>query len=109
MNEFLHNMQCCLDEITAKELRQKLLEPTYAVKATPSSPIALNKISNMRVIFNDPATILIVGNKKYVSKAHDEKFDEEKGLLMCLAKASGYTHCDLKKLLKAAQRQEKKK
>lgn len=38
MNEFLHNMQCCLDEITAKELRQKLLEPTYAVKATPSSP-----------------------------------------------------------------------
>ena len=81
MNEFLHNMQCCLDEITAKELRQKLLEPTYVVKATPSSPIALNKISNMRVIFNDPATILIVGNKKYVSKAHDEKFDEEKGLL----------------------------
>ena len=63
----------------------------------------------MRVIFNDPTTILIVGNKKYISKAHDEKFDEEKGLLMCLAKASGYTHANLKKLLANAQRQTKKK
>ena len=40
----------------------------------------------MRVIFNDPTTILIVNGKKYISKAHDEEFDEEKGLLMCLAK-----------------------
>ena len=34
MDEFLHNMQCCLDEITAKELRRKLLEPTYVVKTS---------------------------------------------------------------------------
>lgn len=111
MDEFLHNMQCCLDEITAKELRRKLLEPTYVVKTSHpfTFQIAPNKISDMRVIFNDPTTILIVGNKKYISKAHDEEFDEEKGLLMCLAKANGYTHANLKALLKNAQHQTKKK
>lgn len=67
-----------------------------------------DKIEGMRVIFNDPTTILIVNGKKYISKAHDEEFDEEKGLLMCLAKASGYTHANLKALLKGAQRQTKK-
>lgn len=68
-----------------------------------------DKIRGMRVIFNKPTTILIVGDKKYISKAHDEEFDEEKGLLMCLAKASGYTHANLKALLKSAQRQVPKK
>ena len=68
-----------------------------------------NKIRGMRVIFNKPATILIVGDKKYIAKTHNEEFDEEKGLLMCLAKASGYTHADLKNLIKSAQRQEKRK
>lgn len=68
-----------------------------------------DKIRGMRVIFNNPATILIVGDKKYIAKAHDEEFDEEKGLLMCLAKASGYTHANLKSLLKTAQRQTPKK
>lgn len=67
-----------------------------------------DKIRGMRVIFNNPTTILIVGNKKYIAKAHDEEFDEEKGLLMCLAKASGYTHANLKALLKNAQHQTKK-
>lgn len=69
----------------------------------------VDKIRGMRVIFNKPTTILIVGDKKYIAKAHDEEFDEEKGLLMCLAKASGYTHADIKKLIKSAQRQEKRK
>lgn len=69
---------------------------------------ATDKIRGMRVIFNNPTTILIVGDKKYIAKAHDEEFDEEKGLLMCLAKASGYTHANLKALLKGAQRQTKK-
>lgn len=67
------------------------------------------RIEKMRVIFSPPATILFVGDKKYVSKAHDEEFDEEKGLLMCLAKASGISHLKLKKLLANATRQYKKK
>lgn len=69
----------------------------------------VDKIRGMRVIFNDPTTILIVNDKKYIAKAHDEEFDEEKGLLMCLAKANGYTHANLKALLKNAQHQTKKK
>lgn len=60
------------------------------------------------VIFNPPATILIKNGKKYVSKAHDEEFDEEKGLLMCLAKASGITHLELKRMIKNAKRYDKK-
>ena len=50
------------------------------------------RAKDCRVIFNPPATILFVGGKKYVSKAHNEEFDEEKGLLMCLAKANGISH-----------------
>lgn len=65
--------------------------------------------NKMRVIFSPPATILFVGDKKYVSKAHDEEFDEEKGLLMCLAKANGISHLKLKKLLASATRQNEKK
>lgn len=60
-----------------------------------------------KVIFNPPATILFMNGKKYVSKAHNEEFDEEKGLLMCLAKANGITHLQLKKMLKGAKRNGK--
>lgn len=66
------------------------------------------KEDEFRVVFNDPATILWVNGKKYVSKAHNEEFDEEKGLLMCLAKANGISHLKLKKLLKSAEVQTKK-
>ena len=64
---------------------------------------------NMRVIFSNPATILFVDDKKYVAKAHNEEFDEEKGLLMCLAKAAGISHLELKRLLKKATRPNEKK
>lgn len=64
---------------------------------------------NMRVIFSNPATILFVDGKKYVAKAHNEEFDEEKGLLMCLAKAAGISHLDLNRLLKKAARPNDKK
>ena len=58
-----------------------------------------------KVIFNPPATILYIDGRKYVSKAHNEEFDEEKGLLMCLAKANGITHLQLKRMIKNAKRQ----
>lgn len=63
-----------------------------------------NSKANVEVIFNPPATILFMNGKKYVSKAHNEAFDEEKGLLMCLAKANGITHLQLKKMIKGAKR-----
>lgn len=40
-----------------------------------------------RVIFHNPATIVIWKDKtKTVVKCHDEPFDREKGLAMCIAK-----------------------
>ena len=57
----------------------------------------------VKVIYNAPATILFVDGEKYISKAHDEKFDKEKGLLMCLAKAQGISHLDLKKMIDSAK------
>lgn len=65
----------------------------------------LDDKKDIKVIFNPPATILYMNGKKYVSKVHDEKFDEEKGLLMCLAKANGITHAELKRMIKGAKRQ----
>lgn len=62
-----------------------------------------------KVVFNPPATILWRNGKKYVSKAHNEEFDEEKGLLMCLAKANGITHLELKRMIKDAKRCDKNK
>ena len=73
-----------------------------------SAPLRLST-KNMRVILSNPATILFVDGKKYVAKAHNEEFDEEKGLLMCLAKAAGISHLDLKRLLKKATRPNDKK
>lgn len=64
----------------------------------------MNK-KDIKVIFNDPVTILYMNGKKYISKAHDEEFDEEKGLLMCLAKANGISHLELKRMIKNAERQ----
>ena len=71
--------------------------------------IGMKRRKKVKVIFNDPATILFVDDKKFVSKAHKEKFDEEKGLLMCIAKANGISHLELKRIIKNAQRPENKK
>ena len=58
-----------------------------------------------KIIFNDPAVIVITSDgRKFVSKAHNEAFDEEKGLLMCIAKMCGVTHLNLKKMIKGAQK-----
>lgn len=71
------------------------------------------KTSKYEVILNDPAVILFVNEidpyrqRKYVSKAHNEPFDPEKGLLMCLAKANGISHLDLKRMIKNAKNQKK--
>lgn len=66
------------------------------------------KKKDIRVIFNNPATILYMNGKRFISKAHEEQFDEEKGLLMCLAKANGVSHLELKRMIKNAQRQNQK-
>lgn len=60
-----------------------------------------------RVIINDPAVIYFDANgDKYVSKAHNEPFDAEKGLLMCIAKSNGFSHNKIAKMLKNADNQK---
>ena len=55
-------------------------------KTTSKKAMALNSIK--RVIFNDPATIVLWadGTKTVVKCAKDERFDPEKGLAMAIAK-----------------------
>lgn len=61
-----------------------------------------------RIIFNKPATILYADGERYVTKAHQEEFDAEKGLALALLKAFGISYLDLQRLIKSATVQEKK-
>lgn len=66
-----------------------------------------------RVMFNGPATILFVDGlftspEKYITKAYNENFDEEKGLALALLKSFGISYLDFKRILATAKRQEKK-
>ena len=58
----------------------------YYQKTTSKKAMALDTIK--RVIFNDPATIVLWadGTKTVVKCAKDETFDPEKGLAMAIAK-----------------------
>lgn len=76
-----------------KMLREKLFD---MIAKVPSK-------NKYEVIFNKSATILFVDGKKYISKAHNENFDSEKGLLMCLAKANGISYLELKRMIKGAK------
>lgn len=69
----------------------------------------VDKKDEIKVIYNNPATILYMNGKKYVSKVHNEEFDEEKGLLMCLAKANGISNLELQRMIKGAKRIEPSK
>lgn len=67
-----------------------------------------NKIIN-KLIFRDNATILIKDGERYVAKCCEgDTYDREKGLLVCLAKASGYTFDDLQRMLEDAEDQGNK-
>lgn len=67
-----------------------------------------DKKEEAKVIFNPPATILYMNGKKYVSKAHEEDFDEEKALAITLCKAFGISYLELKRMIKNAKRPDKK-
>ena len=92
----------------AKKRADGLSAMCYAIDDIHLTKAARARIIKDEVIFSPPATILIKGGKKYVSKAHNEEYDEEKGLLMCLAKANGISHLELKRMIKNAKRPERK-
>lgn len=56
-----------------------------------------------RVVFEGKTTVLITENGKYIATCEKgDKFDREKGLLVCLAKANGYSTSDILELLENA-------
>lgn len=95
---------------TTKEITATITHLNSKIYLTKNEFNALYKgdFKEMKIIINEPAVVLIKNGKKYVSKAHNEEFDAEKGLLMCLAKSNGISHLDLKRMLKSAAVQNKK-
>lgn len=59
-------------------------EPTYTFYALPTLDISVIK----KVIFNDPATIVLWndGTKTVVKCQEGDTYDKEKGLALCIAK-----------------------
>lgn len=73
---------------------------TIISQPQPTEKEPAKSTDNMRVIFNDRATILFKDGKKFVAKCEpDDEFDKEKGLYVCLAKSAGYKFKDIQKLL----------
>ena len=62
--------------------------------------------SDFKVIINPPAVILFKDGKKYVTKAQDEPFDAERGLMVALLKSFGIGYSDLQKMLEMADYQK---
>lgn len=63
-----------------------------------------NKVYINKIIFNDNATILLKDGRRYVTKCQaGDTYDREKGLLLCLAKANGYTYNDICEMLNNAE------
>ena len=110
INHYLSYGNNSLNHSTATLWTRKTLTGIATIMLDCDDEIRYNKndFKEMKIIINEPAVVLIKNGKKYVSKAHDEEFDAEKGLLMCLAKANGVTHLDLKRMLKKATYQSKK-
>ena len=82
-----------VDWKTYKNLFPEYRYPTTDGASPVSNAVAENYINVLcpyrieKVIFHDPATIVIWKDKtKTVVKCHDEAFDQEKGLAMCIAK-----------------------
>lgn len=63
-------------------------------------PKHFKKMASNKLLVNDNVTVYWDDNgDKFVSKCHGEKFDIEKGLMMCLLKKHGYRYKDIRKIL----------
>lgn len=75
--------------------------------------VRLDKIilrDKVTIIFRDKATILFKDGKKYVTKCNaEDTYDREKGVLMALAKAHGYSYRDIEKMVAEAEIQGSKR
>lgn len=94
-----------MKNIMKPELAYSLLDDLNGMKIALNSVYGLRKVPKIkRVIFNDPATIVLWSdNTKTIVKAENETFDPEKGLAMAIAKKAlgneGNYYNELKKYL----------
>ena len=93
------------DYATAKKLIDYLNNdiPVFPFTADEIISLAEGKEKPRRVqpevIINGRTTIMKFGDKKFVSRPEKgERYDKEKGVLMCLAKAMGYSTSDILKM-----------
>lgn len=86
-------------------------EGNFEVKENPFywSKEMLEPVKDHKLIFRDNVTILLKNGKRYVTKCQaGDTYDREKGLLLCLAKANGYTYNDICEMLNNAEYQGEK-
>lgn len=74
------------------------------------TPEMVEPFTKDKVILRDKATILFKDGEKYVTKCNEEDtYDREKGVLMALAKAHGYSYRDIEKMVAEAEIQGSKR
>lgn len=62
-----------------------------------------------KIIVNGTRTIMFYEDgRKIISNVHDEEFDAEKGIMMCIVKGRGVTHSSIRKLMKACDGHDEK-
>lgn len=101
---------------TAQQLRINSITPviirekTEQEKAYENYLSRKNKYSKYDLKISKDAVILYNKNKKvkHVSVAKDEKFDREKGLMMCLLKDMGVTYSDIQSMLRKYDKEQAK-
>lgn len=62
-----------------------------------------------KIIVNGTCTIMFFKDgRKITANVHDEEFDAEKGILMCIVKAHGITHSSIRKLMEVCDGHDEK-
>lgn len=90
-------------------------EEKMKVKDENKNKISVFKGKIYKVMFNGPATVLFVDSlyadkkEKFITKAYNEDFDEEKGLALALLKSFGMSYLDFKRILATAKKDEQNK
>lgn len=93
--------------VTPEEIKDLQICLTNEIR----SKLGLKKKKKLpKVVVNDKTVVLIADDgKKYFSRPEKgEKFDLEKGVLVCLAKYAGFTTSDILEIVEKAQIQPKK-
>lgn len=97
-----------LDKILTNIFRNELLKNTYRNENRKYTAKEVKDFG--KVYYQEDNTVLKIGNDTFVAVPEKgDKFDAEKGLLICVAKAMGLTTTDILKLKDNAVHKNSKK